>query len=185
MGLGINSPVPGLARSSWDAELGQARGQTTAVPVPSAGWHPAPPGGSDPIKPLPWLQTHGEARKGAVAVPLTRCRHPGVRGGSRAPEPPQAVPLLTGPGWGMAAGCPRPSRAQMARAASTGGPVPRQIGAGCLLRAREGLRPRHGSGTRVKAGSGELRGQQGQLQVPALLCPPCTVPDPVLAPEPC
>lgn len=90
--------------------------------------------------------------------------------------PPPAVPLLADPGGGVAAGSPRPSPSQMAWAASTGGPVPRQIGASCLQSAWEGLHPCHGSETRAKPGSSHGVGVQSggghrrQLKVPMLLC---------------
>jgi len=110
---------------------------------------------------------------------------PAPRGGASQPWPPPAVPLLADPGGGTAAGSPRPPPSQMAWAASTGGPAPRQIAAGCLPCAREGPCPRVGSGTRAKpgppprCGGTELRGHR------SLLCCGARSGASTLAPEPC
>lgn len=100
------------------------------------------------------------------AVASTRTERAAPRA---APSP--VVPLLADPGGGMAA-APAARPSQMAWAASTGGPEPRQIGAGCLRSARDtqGCVPATLRGP--EQSQGPLTAQGGQSRrVPTMLCP--------------
>lgn len=177
-----NTPCPGSTAAP--AHKGTSRGSrehgTAAVQgdwgvgCPQPG---TPLKGSEPAPPAPWQQTPGETRVGAAPIPSSSSRWlwvavPAPWDGASQPCPPRLSPcwLTQAGGWQPAP----PS--QMAWAASTGGPVPRQIGAGCLQSAWEGLHPCHGLGTRAKPGSSHGAGvqsgggHQGQLKVPVLLC---------------
>lgn len=122
-GIHLSVPAPG------DTQRQQGGDEAQKCPLKPQGSRSQEEPPPSPSLPLSGMQRHP----------------PGWMDGGRGPccSQPACPPcsLILAGGWS------RPS--QMARAASTGGPEPRQIGAGCLQRAPATLRgpgPSHGTG---------------------------------------
>lgn len=176
---GFKTP-PKTHPGSTSASLhqGTPRGMGGRCSLPAQPGSPVSPlKGSEMSSQAPRQQIPGGSWEGLLPsppLPPSGMRwHPPGRG-EAAVLPPAHCPLPADPGGGCSRPPARPS--QMARAASAGGPAPRQIGAGCLRRARPGLRPCHPPGTEQSQSPLMHRGCRAR-GVPTMLCP---VLDPVL-----